>query len=435
MKFTIIIPFTHLYNRFMRAHIMKLNTAILHGPFSVDPATGSPLPPIVQVSAFSQPSGEQMEKVFQGRAPGFAYTRLGNPTISAFEQRIAALEGGMSATACASGMAAVAMALLNILRAGDEIIATSRLYGGTLNLFHDLENLGIVTRFAKNGAAENVAPLVTEKTRLIFAETISNPGLDVTDIPALAALAHAHDLPLIIDNTTATPVLVKPLKLGADIVIHSSSKYLNGSGSAISGVVVDGGRFVWNAERWPALTGYCAMPKMAFTARLRQDLWQNFGPCLAPQNAYLNILGMETLGLRMERECQNAAALAQALRSLPGLRDVNHPSLETSPSHTLVQRDMAGGLGGALLTFRMGSRARALALIGKLKYAYIVSNIGDVRTLVVHPASSIFIHSSKEEKECAGVYDDLIRVSVGIEDIEDLIEDFSQAVQAISDIE
>ncbi len=406
---------------------MKLNTALLHGPWSVDPATGSPLPPIAQVSAFSHPSGEQMERVFQGRAPGFAYTRLGNPTISAFEQRIAALEGGVSATACASGMAAVAMALLNILRAGDEMIATSRLYGGTLNLFHDLENFGITTRFAADGAVENVAPLITEKTRVIFAETISNPGLDVTDIPALAALAHEHDIPLIIDNTTATPVLLRPLSLGADVVVHSSSKYINGSGSAISGVIVDGGHFSWNGERWPVLKNHCKMPKLAYTARLRQDLWQNFGPCLAPQNAYLNVLGLETLGLRVERECQNAAVLARALERCPSLYAVNHPTLASSPSHDLVQRDMAGGMGGAILTFRAGSRARALALLGKLKYAYIVSNIGDVRTLAVHPASSIFIHSDQEEMERAGVYDDLIRVSVGIEDIEDLTEDFTQA--------
>ncbi len=413
---------------------MKLNTAILHGPYSVDPATGAPLPPIAQVSAFSHPSGERMEKVFRGQAPGFAYTRLGNPTISAFEQRIAALEGGMAATACASGMAAVSMALLNILRAGDELVATSRLYGGSLSLFHDLEHFGIVTRFAASGSAEDVVPLITERTRLIFAETISNPGLDVTDIPALAALAHAHDIPLIIDNTTATPVLVNPLRLGADVVVHSSSKYINGSGSAISGVIVDGGRFVWDVERWPTLKNYCQMPKMAYTARLRRDLWENFGPCLAPQNAYLNVLGLETIGLRVERECRNAAALAHALESLSGLRAVNHPTLPASPSRPLAERDL-GGLGGAILTFRAGSRERALALIGKLRYAYIVSNIGDVRTLVVHPASSIYIHSDREEMERAGVYDDLIRVSVGIEDIDDLIEDFTQAAQAVSDIE
>ena len=416
-------------------HPVKLNTAVLHNPGGRDPATGSPLPPIAQASAFAQPSAEQMEKIFQNRAPGFAYTRLSNPTISAFEQRIAALEGGMGAAACASGMAAVSMALLNILQTGDEFIATSRLYGGTLTLFHNFENFGITTRYAARCTAEAIEPLINDKTRLIFTEVISNPGLDVADVAALAALAHQYGLPLIVDSTTATPVLLRPLKLGADVVVHSSSKYINGSGDAISGVIVDGGRFPWDGKRWPVLAPFCQMPKMAYTRRLRQDIWQNFGPCLAPQNAFLNILGLETMGLRMERECQNALALAQALKQIPGISAVNYPGLNNSPYHDLVCRQMEGGMGGALLTFRAGSKERAFALINHLKYAYIISNIGDVRTLAVHPHSSIFIHSDEAEKERAGVYDDLIRVSVGIEDIEDLVEDFTQAAAAIRDIE
>lgn len=414
---------------------MKLNTALLHGPGSKDPATGSPLPPVAQVSAFAQPSAERMEQVFAGRAPGFAYTRLANPTVSAFEQRIAALEGGVGAVACASGMAAVSMALLNVLRTGDEFIATSHLYGGTLNLFRNFENFGITVKYAARCTLEAIEPLITEKTRLIFTEAVSNPGLDAADVAALAALAHRYDLPLIVDSTTATPVLLRPLKLGADVVIHSSSKYINGSGDAISGVIVDGGRFPWNGEHWPVLAPFCQMSKLAYTYRLRQDIWQNFGPCLAPQNAFLNILGLETIGLRMERECQNALALAKALEHLPDLYAVNYPGLESSPYHDLICRQMEKGMGGTILTFRAGSRARAFALIDRLKYAYIVSNIGDVRTLAGHPSSSIFIHSDNAEKERAGVYDDLIRVSVGIEDVEDLIDDFTQAVNAIRDIE
>ena len=292
---------------------MKLNTAVLHGPGGRDPATGSPLPPIAQVSAFAQPSAEQMERVFENKAPGFAYTRLANPTVATFEQKVAALEGGVGAVACASGMAAVSMALLNILRSGDEFIATSRLYGGTLNLFHNFENFSITTKYAPRCTVEAIEPLINDKTRLIFTEVISNPGLDVADVDALAKLAHQYDLPLIVDSTTATPVLLRPLKLGADVVVHSSSKYINGSGDAISGVIVDGGRFPWNGERWPVLAPFCQMPKLAYTKRLRQDIWQNFGPCLAPQNAFLNILGLETIGLRVERECQNAFALAKAL--------------------------------------------------------------------------------------------------------------------------
>lgn len=406
---------------------MNLNTALLHPSKSTHDA-GAPLPPIAQVSAFAQPSAEHMEKVFRSQAPGFSYTRLSNPTISAFEQRIAELEGGVAAVACASGMAAVSMALLNILQTGDELVATSRLYGGTLSLFHDLEQFGITTRFSQRCEVSDIEPLITPKTRLIFTEVISNPGLDVADIAALAELAHRHQLPLIVDSTSATPVLIQPLRLGADVVVHSSSKYINGSGDAISGVIVDGGRFAWEEGRWPALKGFCQMPKLAYTMRLRQDLWQNFGPCLSPQNAFLNILGMETIGLRVERECQNALALAKALEQLSGIYAVNYPGLECSRYHDRLKTQMRSGMGGALLTFRCGSKERAFAIMNQLKYAYIISNIGDVRTLVVHPASSIYIHSSRAEMERAGVYDDLIRVSVGIEDIDDLIGDFTQAV-------
>jgi O-acetylhomoserine (thiol)-lyase len=409
---------------------MKRNTALLHGTDNLDPATGSPLPPIAQVSAFAQPSAEQMERVFRSQAPGYSYTRLANPTIAAFERRIAQLEGGVGAVACASGMAAVSMALLNILQCGDEFIATSRLYGGTLSLFHDLEHLGITPRFSDSCDPASIEALITPSTRLIFTEAISNPGLDVADIAALADLAHRHNLPLLVDSTTATPILLQPLSLGADVVIHSSSKYINGSGSAISGIIVDGGRFVWDGARWPVLAPYTKMPKLAYTMRLRQDIWQHFGPCLSPQNAFLNTLGLETIGLRVERECENALALAQALQKLPGIYDVNYPGLTDSPSHDLAQKQLTKGMGGALLTFRAGSKERAFRLMNHLKYAYIVSNIGDVRTLVVHPSSSIYIHSSLAEQESAGVFTDLIRVSVGIEDIEDLIEDFTQAVKA-----
>lgn len=415
-------------------HMPKLNTTILHIQKLTEQVGSPTLPPVHQVSAFAQPSAEQMEKVFRNQAPGFAYTRLQNPTILAFEQRMAALEGGVAAVACASGMAAVSMTLLNILQAGDELIATSRLYGGTLNLFHDLKQLGITTRFASTGTVDAIEPLITPKTKLIFTEIISNPGLDIADVAALASLAHEHNLPLIVDSTTVTPVLLNPIKLGADVVVHSSSKYINGGGNAISGVIIDSGRFRWDPERWPALKDFCKMPKLAFTARLRNDIWQNFGPCLSPQNAFLNTAGLETIGLRVERECQNALALARALEQLEGIYAVNYPGLERSPSHKLTAQ-FEGGMAGALLTFRTGSKARAFALINHLKYACIVSNIGDIRTLVVHPASSIYIHSGQEEQEQAGVYDDLVRVSVGIEHIDDLIEDFTAAVSAMQAVE
>lgn len=390
---------------------------------------GATLPGISQSSAFAYPSSEKLEQVFAGRAPGFAYTRIGNPTVAAFEQRINALEGGVGAVACSSGMAAVTVALLNVLRAGDELIAANGLFGGTLNLLRDLENFGIVTRYVDELTPEKIAPLVNEHTRAVFGEVISNPALQVVDIAALAAFVHGKNLPLFVDSTTATPYLANPLKLGADVVIHSSSKYINGSGDAVSGVIVDGGSFRWDAARYPGLAEYQKFGRFAYLSKLRNGLWQELGGCLAPMNAYLNVLGLETLGLRMERICSNAHALAAALSGLDGVT-VNYPTLPDAQAYDLAQRQF-GGKGGGILTLRAGSKERAYALINHLKYARIASNIGDVRTLVIHPASTIYLHSTPEAMHAAGVFEDTIRVSVGIEAAADLIADFTDAIKSL----
>ncbi|MDR0862504.1 MAG: aminotransferase class I/II-fold pyridoxal phosphate-dependent enzyme [Oscillospiraceae bacterium] len=409
---------------------MGFNTLLLHNAAAVPDATGATLPAIHQSSAFARDSAETLEKVFAGRAPGFSYTRIGNPTVAAFERRIAAIEGGAEAVATSSGMAAIAMALVNILQSGDEIVSGAALFGGTLDLFGDLAQFGITTRFVNSVTAEEVEGAITERTRAIFAELIGNPKLDVVNLRAVADVADKYAIPLIVDATTATPALIRPLDFGAAIVVHSSSKYINGSGNSISGVIVDGGRFKWDFERFPALAKYKQMGKLAFTARLRQDTWRNFGACLAPENAYLNVLGLETLGLRMERLCGNALALARALEADPNIAAVNYPGLSSSPYKSLTDAQMKRGAGGAILTIRAGSRDRAFRLLNNLKYATIATNIGDVRTLVIHPASTIYIHSTEEQKANAGVYDDLIRVSVGIEDADDLIADFKQAAAA-----
>lgn len=405
---------------------MEFNTALLHQAFPCDAQTGATLTPIYQVSAFAQGSAEKLERVFHNQAPGFAYTRIGNPTVDAFEKRIAALEGGIGAVACSSGMAAVTVTLLNLLQAGDEIIAGTGLFGGTIDLFRDLKQLGITVRYADPVTPEQIAPLINEKTRAVFAELIGNPKLNVVDLKAVSALCHSRGLPLIIDSTTATSYLIKPFAFGADIVVHSASKYINGSGDAISGILVDSGNFAWDSERYPALAEYKKFGKFAFLARLRNGLWRNTGACLAPFNAYLNSLGLETLGLRMERICQNALQLAEYLQDVPGM-SVNYPALPQSPYYELTKQQL-GGKGGAILTLRAGSRERAFKLIDALEYALIATNIGDVRTLVIHPASTIYAHSTPAEMEAAGVYDDSIRISVGIEDIEDLIADFAQAI-------
>lgn len=408
---------------------MRFNTSLLHGGVNRKEQFGSTLPPIYQTSAFEQTSADKLAKIFEMKAPGYCYTRVGNPTVDAFEKRISVLEGGIASIACASGMAALTNAFLNLLQTGDEIVTSASLYGGSIDLFEDLKDFGIRTIYVKNNDWEAFEAAITEKTKLIFAETIGNPRLDVTDIRALAELAHAHGLPLIMDNTVATAFLVKPLELGADVVVNSSSKYINGSSNAISGVLTINGKFKYDEKKYPGFAAYKKYGPFAFTARLRNGLFRDTGACIAPQNAYLNQLGLETLGLRMERSCDNALAFAKWLsESYPDIA-VNYPGLPDSPWHEL-SREQFGGRYGAIVTIRVGSREKAFALIDALQLPYKLSNIGDTKTLVIHPASTISLHSTDKQREDAGVYDDLIRISIGIEDIEDLKEDFAQAISS-----
>ncbi|MDO4492145.1 MAG: aminotransferase class I/II-fold pyridoxal phosphate-dependent enzyme [Lachnospiraceae bacterium] len=409
---------------------MRYHTAVLHAGSNELEKHGATLPPIYQSSAFAQQSAESLAGIFENKAPGYCYTRVANPTVSAFENRITKLEGGMASVACASGMAALTTAFLNILQAGDEIITSASLYGGTIDLFRDLESFGIRTVFVENNDWDTIEGAINENTKLIFAETIGNPGLDVTDIKKLSELAHAHGLPLIVDNTTATSYLIRPLEWGADIVVNSSSKYINGNSSAISGILTDRGRFKWSKEKYPMLTDYVKFGPMAYICRMRATIFRNFGACLSPQNAYLNLLGVETLGLRMERQCENAYKLASWIEdNYPEIK-VNYPGLESSPWNLIAKEQFTKGY-GAIFTMRVGSKERAFALINALKLALKVSNIGDTKTLVIHPESTISLHSTPKQKEEAGVYEDLIRVSVGIEDLQDLMEDFQQAIEHI----
>lgn len=409
---------------------MRFNTSLIHGGVKRDDKNGATHVPIYQVSAFEHTSAEELEKIFGNKAAGYTYTRLGNPTVQAFEARITALEGGIASIACASGMAALTNAFLNILRSGDEIVTSASLYGGSIDLFRDFEAFGIKTVYVENNNWDAFEAAIDEHTRLIFAETIGNPRLDVTDIRKLSELAHAHGLPLIIDNTAATAYLMRPIEFGADIVVNSSSKYINGSSNAISGILTDGGKFRWDFEKYPGLKEYAKFGPLAYTAKLRNGFFRNTGACLSPQNAFLNQIGLETLGLRMQRECDNAAALAQWLRTSYPEITVNYPGLEESPWHTIA-REQFSGCYGAIFTLRTGSKESAFRLIDSLKLPYKLSNIGDTRTLVIHPASTISLHSTQKQRENAGVFDDLIRVSVGIEDIEDLKEDFEQAIRKI----
>ncbi len=407
--------------------MIHFNTKLLHGKTSSGYEKGELLPPISQVSAFGYESMEELERVFEHKKMGYAYTRIGNPTLATLEQKISELEGGAGAVCCSSGMAAISAALLAICESGDEIIAGSGLYGGTIDLLHDLERFGIHTVFTKALTGEAVERLVTERTRVIFGELISNPALAVLDVPEVSDAAHAAGIPLFVDATTATPYLAKPLSLGADVVIHSTSKYLNGGGNSIGGIIVDGGSFSWDVKKHTALSEFKKYGKAAFLVRLRTDIWENLGGCMAPMNAYLTYIGMDTLGLRMERICSNADRIAGALAEIPGL-EVNYLTLENHPYHTYVEKEL-NGYGGGILTFRAGTKEQAFQIINHLKYAMIASNIGDIRTLVIHPASTLYMHSGREEREAAGVYEDTVRVSVGIEDAEDLVRDFQEAVE------
>ena len=403
------------------------NTGLLHGTNEKYPQ-GATQVPIYQSSAFRHDSAEDLEKIFDNKKMGFSYTRINNPTVESFEKRVTMLEDGIGSVACASGMAALTNAFLNILQAGDEIVAACGLYGGTVELFDDLKPFGISVKYVKENKPEAFEAEITEKTRIVFAETIGNPKLDVTDIQAVAEVAHKYDVPLIVDNTVATPYLIRPLKLGADIVIHSSSKYINGSSDAISGILVCGKGLKWDPDRYPGLAPYRKFGPFAYIAKLRNGLFRNTGACLAPQNAFLNNLGLETLGLRMQRQCDNALELVRFLQSLGGDIEVNYPGLEESPYHEIAEKQFKNGY-GAIVTVRTGSKEKAFSIINSLKIPLIISNIGDTKTLVIHPESTIAAHISDKEKQQSGVFEDLIRISVGIEDIEDLKEDFKQAIE------
>lgn len=407
---------------------MRFNTGLLHGNYAFEEKTGSTTTPIYQTSSFGHKTAEELENIFLGYEPGYIYSRINNPTVDAFEKRMTYLEGGIGSIACSSGMAAVTLAVLNLLKSGQELISGSGIFGGTYSLFNGLEDYGITARYAKDNRVESFEALITDKTRLIFVETIGNPKLDVPDIKKLGELAHSHGIPLIVDNTITSPYLMKPIELGADIVIHSTSKYINGSGNSISGTITDSGKFKWDYEKFSGLKSYKKFGNFVFLAKLRKGLHKDFGACLSPFNAYLNCIGLETLGIRMDRLCETALKLALNLQQNPEVVQVNYPGLLEHEDH-LVAKTQFNGHFGALLTIRTGSKEKAFKVINSLKYATNLANVGDVRTLVIHPASTIYATNSIDEKEKMGVYEDLIRISVGLEDIEDLIEDFAQALQ------
>ena len=410
---------------------LRFDSLLIHGGLEAGPA-GATSVPIVQSSSFAFQTAEGLEDVFRGRATGSVYTRIGNPTTEALERRLALLEGGGAAIVTASGMAAITTAVLTNLRTGDEILSSSSLFGGTFSLFRDtLSNYGIIATFVDPLDLDGFRNAITERTRLLFVETIGNPKLDVPDVPALAQIAHDAGIPIMVDSTVSTPCLASGAELNADILAYSTSKYINGTGTTIGGVIIDRGVFNWNNPKFPHFeTFYKKYRAFAFTARARKLVHKDVGACAAPFNSFLLTEGVQTLALRMDRHCSSALALARVLAGHAKVAWVRYPGLEDSPQHAVASR-LYGGRYGGLLTFGTGDKQSAFKVINALKLAKNLANIGDAKTLVIHPASTICADYNAEEKALMGVTEDLIRVSVGIEDVSDIIEDFTQALDAI----
>lgn len=407
---------------------LRFESLAIHG--GLETGTDGPTTvPIVQSTAFAYGAASVLEDVFRGRKAGPVYTRLGNPTTEVLEKRLALLEGGRAAIATSSGMAAIATAVMSIVRSGDEILASASLFGGTFSLFREtLSNYGVTTCFVDPTDAAAVRSGVTGRTRLIFVETIGNPRIDVPDVSAIAATAKEAGVPLVLDATISTPCLARGCELGADIIVHSTSKYINGAGSAIGGVIIDMGRFVWRGDKFPHFAPFVKRyGEFAFAARVRKLIHKDFGGCAAPMNSFLLIGGLETLALRMEKHCANAVALAHFLNSHPKVTWVRYPGLAESPFHEIASRQFHGRYGG-LLAFGLADREGAFRFIDHLRMAKNAANIGDAKTLVIHPASTIYCDYKTEDKVMMGVTEEMVRVSVGIEHKDDIIEDFAQAL-------
>ena len=419
-----------------------LDTLSLHAGQHPDPVHRARAVPIYQTTSYVFEDTDQAASLFNLERPGYVYSRISNPTVSVLEERLAALEGGVGAVCTASGMAAMHIGIATLLGAGDHIVASASLYGGTVNLLsHTLPRFGISTTFVKPRDLDGFRAALQANTRLLIGETIGNPGLEVLDIPAVADIAHGAQVPLLIDSTFATPYLCRPLDLGADLVMHSLTKWIGGHGIAIGGALIDGGRFDWEAAgRYPTLTqpvaGYQGIVfseqfgPAAFVMRARTEGLRQFGVCLSPMNAFHLLQGVETLGLRIERHVENTAAVLAFLERSDAVAWVLHPSLPTHPDHELARRLLPRGAGSMISFGIKGGRAGGAKFIEALKLASHLANVGDAKTLVIHPASTTHQQLSPAQLAAAGIGEDMVRLSVGIESVEDIIADLGQALRA-----
>lgn len=418
----------------------KKETLAVQGGYN--PQNGRPrVLPIFQSTTYAYDTAQEVADLFDLKKEGHMYSRISNPTVAAFEEKIAALEGGIGALACSSGQSATALSVLNIAQAGQHVVASNALYGGTFNLFfHTLKKFGIDFTFVPNDASEaDIRAAIKDNTRCLFAESLSNPGMEVLDFERFSKAAHSAKIPLIIDNTFPTPCLCSPFEHGADIVVHSATKYIDGHATSVGGVIVDSGAFDWKNGKFPELCdpdpSYHGLSytqtfgRAAYIVKARVQLTRDLGTCLAPQNAWLSNLGLETLPLRMERHTENAMKLSAWLKKDSRVAWVRYPGLPDDPQHAKAQKYLRGASG--VFTFGVkGGAAAGEKLMDALKLARIVVHVADVRTSVLHPASMTHRQLSEEQQRAAGVTPELIRVSVGIEHIDDIIADFDQALAA-----
>ena len=421
---------------------LKFDTLSLHAGQEPDPVTGARAVPIYQTTSYSFVDTEQAAGLFNLEQPGHIYSRISNPTVAVLEERIAALEGGVGAVCTASGMAAFHLAAATIMSAGNHVVASRNIYGGTHNMLNlTMPRFGITTTFVDPRDPEAWRAAITADTRLLFAETLGNPGIEVLDVPLVAEIAHEHGLPLMVDATFTTPYLMKPIDLGADIVMHSVTKFLGGHGIALGGVIVDGGRFDLAAnEKFPTLSqpydGYHGITfaeeygHQALSMRARAEGLRDFGAAMSPTNAFYLLQGIETLPLRMKRHVENAISVIDFLETNDAVAWVSHPSVTTHPDHDLAQRLLPKGAGAILSFGVVGGREAGRRFIENVQLASHLANVGDAKTLVLHPASTTHQQLSAEDLTAAGVGEDLIRLSVGLEDPEDIIADLSRALRA-----
>jgi O-acetylhomoserine (thiol)-lyase len=425
--------------------MMRPETIAVHGGYSPDPTTKSVAVPIYQTTSYAFDSAQHGADLFDLKVQGNIYTRIMNPTSDVLEKRVAELEGGIGALALASGSAAVTYAIMTIAEQGDNIVSSSALYGGTYNLFaHTLPQFGIETRFADHRRPEEFEKLIDSRTKAVFCESIGNPLGNVTDFGALAAIAHRHGVPLIVDNTVPSPYLCRPFDHGADIVVHSLTKYLGGHGNSIGGIIVDSGKFPWAAHKekfrrlnepdvsYHGVVYTEALGAAAFIGRARVVPLRNMGAAISPFNSFLILQGIETLAVRMDRICENTLAVAQYLQQHPQVSWVNYAGLPGHADHALVQKYMKGRASGILTFGVKGGRAAGEKFLDALKLVIRLVNIGDARSLATHPASTTHRQLSPAELEKAGVSEDMVRLSIGIEHIDDLKEDLDQALRAAS---